>query len=130
MLKIHYFSTGFLQFNNARGQLLRSWTKKAICSKSLEKIFEKFEKVALENCEKRIILGDFSKYLRNPALIVCAFGRKRQVIGNFAKNVETFENIPSEDFINALFNKPCVNFFSPLEEKDNSLEILEDFRKF
>ena len=54
-------------------------------------------KFSSENCEKCIILADFSQNLRNYALTFCAFGRKRQVIGNFEKIFENFENFSSEN---------------------------------
>ena len=66
LLKMHYFSIVFSQFNEAMGQFLQVWTKNAIATFSLE------------NCEKCINLADFSQNLRNYALIFCAFGRKRQ----------------------------------------------------
>ena len=37
LLKIHYFSIGFSQVNNAGRQFLRVWTKKAICKKFMGK---------------------------------------------------------------------------------------------
>ena len=46
-------------------------------------LFENFQKISLENCEKCIILAYFSKKLTNHALIFRAFGRKTQFAENF-----------------------------------------------
>ena len=58
--------------------------------KFAEKIWENFQKFSKEICEKCIILADFSNTLTTNALIFCAFGRKRQFIGNFEKIFENF----------------------------------------
>ena len=70
---------------------------------NFEKIFENFERISSKNCEKWIILGDFSQKLRKHALIFCGFGRKRQIIGNFEKGFENSEKISLENCENALF---------------------------
>ena len=45
--------------------------------------FENFQKISQENCKKWIILGDFSKKLKNPALNFRALDEKTNCVGNF-----------------------------------------------
>ena len=49
MLKMHYFSIVFSQFNKARGQFLRVWTKNATCRKFLRKFWKNFLKKIVKN---------------------------------------------------------------------------------
>ena len=66
-------------------------------SKILIKFLRKLSKIKnflKEDVETLIILAYFQKHLTNHALIFCAFGRKRQFIGNFEK---IFVKFPSEN---------------------------------
>ena len=45
--------------------------------------FENFQKISQENCKQWIILGDFSKKIKNPALNFRALGEKPNCVGNF-----------------------------------------------
>ena len=82
--------------------------------KIFEKIFENFQTFSYENLGKCIILADFSQHLRNYALIFCAFGQKRQFIGNFEKIFETSEKISKEKsekcIILANFSNKLTNY--------------------
>ena len=45
--------------------------------------FENFQKISKENCKIWIILGDFSKMLKNPALNFSALDQKDKCFGIF-----------------------------------------------
>ena len=45
--------------------------------------FENFQKISQENCKKWIILGDFSKNFKNPALNLRALDQKPNYVGDF-----------------------------------------------
>ena len=83
-----YFSIVFSQFSKALAQFVRVWTKNVIYRKN----YREFSTLFLRKMLK-MILAEFSQNLRNHALIFCAFGRKRQFIGNFEKIFENFEKI-------------------------------------
>ena len=65
--------------------------------RNLQEIFEKILKNFVRKLLKCIILADFSQNLTNHALNFCAFGRKTEFIGNFAKIFENFETFSSEN---------------------------------
>ena len=94
--KMHYFRRFLTKFNQPCVDFLRVWTKNTI--------YWKF----WENCEKCIILADFSQNLTNQ--IFCAFGRKTQIVGkfwDFEKILKFFDENSIEKLNFLFFSKYC-----------------------
>ena len=83
---LSYFSK---QFNKPCVSVLRVWTKRQDVGN-----FRKVSKDFVRKLRKCIILADFSKDLTNNALIFCAFGQNRKLLGDFwwkfSRKVEFF----------------------------------------
>ena len=88
---MHYFSIFFKKFNKLPFIFSRLDEKHTVAT--FRENFRKIWKIFTKKLRICIILAYYSKNLTNPALILCAFGRKRQLIGifrKFSKNLKNF----------------------------------------
>ena len=77
--------------------------------------YQKILKIFLQKIAKNaLFMHIFQKKSTNHALIFCAFGLKRQFIGNFEKISEIFKNLSSENckkcIIFAYFSNKLTNY--------------------
>ena len=77
--------------------------------------FENFQTISQENCKKWIILGDFSKKLKNPCVKFSRFGRKTQLCGEFLRkfskiSLKKAQKMHYFGLFSKKFQNPALNF--------------------
>ena len=75
IVKMHYFSIFFKRFNKACVNFARLDENHKLLG-NFEKIFENFQKISKENCEKCIILAYFSKKFSKPCFFFAHMDEK------------------------------------------------------
>ena len=118
------------KFNKPSIQILRVWTKNAIC----RKFVRKFSKIFLWKLRKMHYFRIFFKVLTNPAFKFCAFGRKTLFVGNFLENIREFSEENCEKciilaYFSKEFNKPFVNFLRDWTKNTILWKFWENFLK-